>query len=86
VSISCTCVSPFGCISRNAAPALRAGGFMALETDGGEQADVVAAFVESVCHEGGPQEMAFERVAVESDCQGVRRFVTAWRTGHYFEE
>jgi release factor glutamine methyltransferase len=53
------------------ATALRPGGFVAVETDGGGQAEAVAR------HLGDTG--AFERVAVTQDCFGVSRFVSAWR-------
>ena len=53
------------------ATALRPGGFVALETDGGDQAEAVARRLGDTG--------AFERVAVTDDCFGVSRFVSAWR-------
>jgi len=53
-----------------AALALAPGGFMALETDGEEQAGAVGRVAE---------EAGFERVALAADLAGIRRFITAWR-------
>ena len=59
--------------------ALQGGGFLALETDGWGQGEVVAALLEAM-RAPGSSSPAFERVAVVPDYAGVRRFVTAWRT------
>lgn len=56
---------------RDAGRALRPGGFVALETDGGAQAHAVARALEATG--------AFERVAVTDDCYARLRFVSAWR-------
>ena len=64
----------------DAAVALRAGGFLALETDGWGQGELVAAELEAMRAPTGAG-AAFERVAVAQDLAGVRRFVTAWRCG-----
>ena len=65
----------------DAAVALRAGGFLALETDGWGQGELVAAELEAMHAPTGGAGPAFERVAVAEDLAGVRRFVTAWRAG-----
>ena len=59
--------------------ALQGGGFLALETDGWGQGELVAAMLEAM-RAPGTDEALFERVAVMADYAGVRRFVTAWRT------
>lgn len=57
---------------RDIVQALRPGGFVALETDGGAQAHTIAAAFEDTG--------AFERVSVADDCYGRLRFVSAWKT------
>lgn len=56
---------------------LQPGGFLALESNGGQQAHDVAAMLRGTRSEA--QEPAFESVAVVKDIFGVDRFVTAYR-------
>ncbi|GFH06595.1 uncharacterized protein HaLaN_01250 [Haematococcus lacustris] len=56
---------------------LAPGGFLALETAGGEQAAQVASLLGALPGADGP---AFESVSVVPDCYQVPRFVTASRT------
>lgn len=56
---------------------LQSGGFLALETVGGEQAEYVAHLLRHL-KEGG-EVPAFEEVMVRRDLRGVGRFVTASR-------
>jgi hypothetical protein len=60
--------------------ALQDGGFLALETDGWGQGELVASMLDGMRAESGSGGALFERVAVGADYAGVRRFVTAWRT------
>ena len=64
-------------IVEGAAEMLAGGGFVALETDGGEQAHAIARLLEGLRGSGG--EAAFGHVAVRDDYSGVGRFVTAVR-------
>lgn len=61
-------------VCAQAATALAPGGFLGLETDGGAQAERLAAWLRRL---GGG---AFSEVAVVLDCYGEGRFVTATRT------
>lgn len=65
-------------VAADAALALQPGGFLALETDGWGQGEMVAAELEAMRAAGGSAPV-FERVEVAEDLSGVRRFVTAWR-------
>ena len=65
---------------------LQPGGFLAIETAGGEQAEYVAQLLQhmqsggSGVGGGGEGSLAFEDVRVRRDLRGVDRFVTATRT------
>jgi release factor glutamine methyltransferase len=58
-------------ICRGASEILRPGGFLALETGGGEQAQYVSDILEQLS--------TFVNVTIRPDLRGVRRFVTAFK-------
>ena len=58
-------------ICTGASDMLRAGGFLALETAGGEQAQYVAHVLENLA--------TFDDITIKKDLRGVERFVTASR-------
>lgn len=80
------CLVPICC---GAAALLRPGGFLALETAGGQQAEYVADVLRRMRDPGGAgipgaagdKARAFDRVEVRKDLRGVERFVTATRAG-----
>lgn len=70
-------------ICRGAVRMLRPGGFLALETAGGDQARYVGQLLNHLrCGDGvdGDGPLAFEDVRIRRDLRGVDRFVTAIRT------
>lgn len=66
-----------------AATRLVKGGFLLLETNGGAQADAIAAKLREYALDSSPgrSERVFEKVAVARDYGGVGRFVSARRRG-----
>lgn len=67
-------------ICRGAVEMLQPGGFLALETAGGEQAEYIAQLLQHFRAGGDAEGLAFEDVKVRRDLRGVDRFVTATRS------
>ena len=71
-------------ICRGAGEMLRPGGFLALETNGGEQAEYIVQLLMHLLKPVGPGgdedgPVEFERVKIYNDLRGVGRFVTAFK-------